>query len=206
MKRVIVNLSTSKYVRGQQRLFRSLIGNMQGDAMHFQRETQVGAPSHQTHPYAFKPYAMREAKRRGYDSILWLDASMLVLRDITPIFEEIEKTGYFFQDSGWTNDRWTTPEQEAFFGTNKGKMISSGVLGLSMQSLEAQAFLARWRAAAAAGMFNGSHDITRHDQTAASLIIQQMGLKITDNETYWKYGQPTDTFTDNIVLIANGIV
>lgn len=206
MKRCIVNLSTLKYDKGQMRLRSTLIGNTDADLRFYNEESDVGAPLHRNNKYAFKPYAIDKSRREGYDVVLWLDASMYVRRPLGTLFEKIEKHGYFWQDSGWMNDRWTTPEQETYFGTNKGRMISSGVIGLDFRTKVANDFLNHWLQAAKAGMFNGSHDVTRHDQTAASLIIEKMGLGIVENNEFWSYGNPSESFEDNILIIANGIV
>lgn len=47
-------------------------------------------------PYSFKIFALLEAKKLGFYRVLWLDTALLPLKDLTPIFEEIEKTGCFF--------------------------------------------------------------------------------------------------------------
>ena len=205
MNRAIVNLSTKKYAKGQQRLMNSLHHKTDADILFYEKEYQVGAPKHQDMQYAFKPYALDKARNDGYSLVLWLDASMYVLKSLEPIFREIEETGYFFQNSGWVNERWTTPEQEEYFGTNEGRMISSGVVGLNLRSEEGNEFLDKWVWASIKGMFNGSHEVTRHDQTCASLIIEQMQLKITENNTHWTYGKPEAEYPDNILIVADGI-
>lgn len=203
--RAIVNVSTLKYTKGQYRLKESLEDRTDASIHFFQSESQVNAPSHSANKYAFKPCAIDLMKRMGYESVLWLDASMLVIKDIDPIFKHVEKRGYFAQDSGWMNDRWTTPEQKEYFGTDEGKMVSSGVLGLSFNSHIAIEFQKRWHKAMEKGMFHFNHDVSRQDQSCASLIIEQLKMDITPNETYWKYGTPEQDYPENILMIANGI-
>lgn len=204
--RCVVHLSTDKYSKGRLRLVDSFCTtNSDIEIAFYTNEKHVGAMPHKKSMYAFKPYSLLAANKLGYTSLLWLDASMYVLKDLTPIFHQIERDGYYWQDSGWTNERWTTDNQKNHFGTNTGKMISSGVLGLDLKNPIGQEFLKRWKQAADDGMFNGSHEVTRHDQTCASLIIEQMGLKITPNETHWMYGKPEESYPENILLIANGI-
>lgn len=207
MKRVIVNYSSRKYGIGQARLYKT-VRDTQGqyEFYGFFKESHIGCKPHSESMYAFKPKSFLKANEMGYTTILWLDASMYVLKDLTPIFEQIERDGYYFQDSGWPNSIFTTPDQKEYFGTDKGIMISSGVLGLDLTSEVGREFLNIWNKASDDGMFNGSHEVTRHDQTAASLIIEQMGLTITENNTHWSYGTPEQTYPENILLIANGIV
>lgn len=206
MARAIVNVSNRKYWRGQDRLVETLKGKTDTQVLAYRFESEVGAKKHSESMYGFKPLAIEKAYNLGYRQILWLDASMYVLRDLDPIFKQIEQDGYYFQNSGWLNDRWTTPEAEEYFGTNKGKMISSGVLGLDLNNKDASDFLYLWLLAMKDGMFNGSHDNYRHDQSAASLIIENMGLKITENNTHWTYGSPEQEYPENILIIAHGIV
>lgn len=204
--RAVINLSTKKYWKGQERLSETLKGKTDAQILLYRKESDIDAPRHQESMYGFKPMAFQKAYELGFTTVLWLDASMYVIKDLTPIFEHIEEHGYLFQDSGWMNDRWTTPEAEKYFGTNKGKMISSGVVGLDLTDADACDFLYLWMGAMKDGMFNGSHDNYRHDQSVASLIIENMGLEITPNETYWQYGRPEEQPKhENILILANGI-
>lgn len=204
--RAVINVSTKKYWQGQERLVNSLLESNRGiAALLCVDEVEVNAPLHTESMYAFKPYSFARAAEQRYTTLLWLDASMYVLKDLTPIFDQIERDGYFFQDSGWTNERWTPPHVKDYFGTNEGKMISSGVLGLDLNNPIGREFLIKWKQASDDGMFNGDYETSRHDQTCASLIIQNMGLTITPNNTFWTYGEIDTVYPDNILIIANGI-
>lgn len=48
-------------------------------------------------PYSFKIFAMLEAKKRGFQKVLWIDAALLPLQDPSPLFDWIEKSGCLFQ-------------------------------------------------------------------------------------------------------------
>lgn len=51
---------------------------------------------HSESPYGFKVHAIKAAYERGYTSVLWLDSpAHSVKEDISPIFEKIEKEGYY---------------------------------------------------------------------------------------------------------------
>lgn len=60
-------------------------------------------------PYAFKIFALLEAKKLGFNKVLWLDASMKPLRNPEPLFEIIDKQGAFFTTAAslfpWWEDR-----------------------------------------------------------------------------------------------------
>jgi len=57
------------------------------------------SPDHATLPYAFKAYALAEAKRQGYELLLWLDSAVSCFANIDPIFKIIEKDGYLIANS-----------------------------------------------------------------------------------------------------------
>lgn len=206
--RCIINLSNKKYLAGQDRLLQTLeiVKTPNVDNVMFKSEKDVNSPLHSDNMYAFKPFAFKKAIDMGYRVILWLDASMYVLKDLTPIFDKIEKDGYYFQKSGWLNSEWTNQMTKDVYG-DEGEMISSGVLGLNMETDIAKEFLHRWFMSAKEGYFNGSHEDHRHDQSLASLIAHKLEMKITKNNTDWQYGNPNElTLHDNILIIANGII
>jgi hypothetical protein len=45
-------------------------------------------------PYAWKIFALREAFQLGHRRVLWVDAALYPLRDLSPLFEEIEQHGF----------------------------------------------------------------------------------------------------------------
>lgn len=204
--KAVINVSNQKYWKGQDRLRRTLEGNTDAEVLMFRSEAEVGAKPHHESMYGFKPKAFEKAYNMGFRKILWLDASMYVIKDLSPIFEKIEQYGYYWQSSGWSNPRWTTPEQKEYFGTDKGDMISSGVVGTDLDNEIGYTFFSLWMQAMKDGMFHFNHDVSRQDQSCASLIIEQMKLKITPNETDWMYGKPSETYKSNILIIADGIV
>lgn len=205
--RAIVNLSTLKYKKGQERLIQTLEGKSNADLLMFMGEKSVGAPLHTDNNYAFKVYAIEMARNSGYTSVLWLDASMYVIRDLEPIFKIIEKDGYFFQDSGWTNERWTNKRTTDYFGTNAGKQFSSGVLGLDFTNAIAVTFFELWKQAMLDGQFHGSHTDHRHDQAAGSIIAHQMKLKIRKEGSVFIYQNPqVPSVNTNELIYANGII
>jgi hypothetical protein len=58
-------------------------------------------------PYAFKIFMMVEAHQLGFDNVLWIDSSMLPLRDPSPLFDWIDRRGGLYY--GWKAcpDAWT---------------------------------------------------------------------------------------------------
>jgi hypothetical protein len=50
-------------------------------------------------PYAMKIFAMMEAQKRGFSSVIWVDSAVIPLKDPSPIFERLESFGAFIH--GW---------------------------------------------------------------------------------------------------------
>ena len=58
-------------------------------------------------PYAFKGFALREAQGLGYTSLLWCDACIVPVAPLAPIWEKIERDGYWICKNGYNNYEWT---------------------------------------------------------------------------------------------------
>lgn len=195
--RAVCNLSTPKYYAGQKRLIASIPENI--DCIWCESDEEYTGDK----MYTFKPETIQHTRDKSYTSILWLDASMIAIKDISPIFDHIEKHGYFFQDSEWLNKQWTNARAKEYFGTDEGRMLSSGVLGLDFTNSVACQFFDEWKRAADDGIFNGSHKDHRHDQTAASIIAHKLGMNLTPNNSLWNYGK--EPFHNDILILADGI-
>lgn len=113
-KRCIVNIATGEfYCKMQDRLrnsFRHCIDTWHGQDQSFIKYNTdkgidlltwtdclpKGSRSHEESPYGFKIHAIKAAYEMGYTSILWLDSpAYAVKEDISPIFDKIEKEGYY---------------------------------------------------------------------------------------------------------------
>jgi hypothetical protein len=105
------------YPRGQDRLLRSLIDvKWTGDVHYFTDESQLGCPTHQERPYAFKPHAFDYAINKGCEIALWADAACWAVKSLDPLFDHIEKEGHVFFHSGWNCGQWSTDASLAHFG------------------------------------------------------------------------------------------
>lgn len=196
MKKAIVSLGNSNgnYIKALNRLKHSLESNFDGDVLTWTDESELGSPNHSQNPYAFKPYAMRTAFLRGYEKVLWLDTSVWAVKPLTPVFDKIAADGVFFENSGFPVSMWSNDACLKWFGITRKdaesiRMISSGFVGIDIENPIGYELFQRWFKAMEAGTFKGSWDDHRHDQTALSIIIAQMGLdnKITECGTYFAY-------------------
>lgn len=69
-------------------------------------------PTHQNVPYGFKAHALMTAATDDSpggpaDLLLWADASILPIRSLEPLWEKIERDGYWIARNGWNNYQWT---------------------------------------------------------------------------------------------------
>lgn len=66
------------------------------DLICWQNLLPPGARPHTESQYGFKIHAIKAAYEKGYTSVLWLDSpAYTVQKNVSPIFEVIEKEGYY---------------------------------------------------------------------------------------------------------------
>ena len=161
-----------------------------------------GSPTHAENPYAFKIYAIEEAVRRGATTIIWMDSSTVILRDLRPLWELIEKQGYWFsRNYGYNNAQFTSDEALGIMGITAGDAafiphVVASCFGLDMSSGTAREFMYRWKRLAEDGAFRGDRgDLSgtgekpyyghRNDQSCASQVCHQIGMSLTDPPDYF---------------------
>lgn len=188
---IIVNFATSHYLKGQQRLSKSLNGHKQ---LMLSDYTSIGSPTHSESPYQFKIHAIEKAM--CFDPIvLWCDASLWRVGDLSKIENIILERGYFMEEAGhWVRD-WCKPETKEWFGLTSEEletfnMFSAGLLGLNFNNPDTQLWFAVWKTAATNGHFKGSYSNHRHDMTCGSIIAQRMGFKYERGGSHLSYVGP----------------
>jgi hypothetical protein len=98
MKTCIIDVAIgANFPLAQDRLNKSLdnIGYT-GGRLFWKNSIPDGCPPHSQIHYAFKPYAIREAQRQGYDLAIWADSCLWAIRPLDVVFDYIEKQGYMF--------------------------------------------------------------------------------------------------------------
>lgn len=188
---IVVNFATGHYLKGQQRLSKSLNGHKQ---LMLSDYTSIGSPSHSESPYQFKIHAIEKAF--CFDPIvLWCDASLWRVGDLSKIENIILERGYFMEEAGhWVRD-WCKPETKEWFGLTSEEletfnMFSAGLLGLNFNNPDTQLWFAAWKTAATNGQFKGSYSNHRHDMTCGSIIAQRMGFKYERGGSHLSYVGP----------------
>lgn len=209
--RVVINLSTGRYIKGQMRLFKSLSDTgYAGKFLSWTDELAIGAPYHRDNPYGFKIYGFEKGFEAA-DSVLWLDASVWAIKDVSPIFEHIEGHGYIMQEAGHSCGRWANDRCLEYFDLKRddaSKMPmygNAGFLGLNKNSAIAMEFFKRWKQSMLDGIFKGEWSNHRHDMVCGSIIANRLGMKYQKGNEWLAYASPEQKVNKNVILKAQGL-
>jgi len=103
-------------------------------------------------PYAFKIFMMLEAKKLGFNKVIWIDSSLLPLKDPSPLFKKLEEEGSLtlqYHGTGYTAPYIFPKTRELLkklTGTdvvNKEHIITS-VFGLKMDAPKVEKFVSSY--------------------------------------------------------------
>lgn len=215
MTKTVMCVATGHYVVGQQRLRAALPADV--NFVGWADCLPPGSPTHAESPYGFKAHGV--ASDPNLELLLWADASILPIRDLGPLWDLIEKQGYWFSNNGWNNGQWCSDAALPLLGITREEAFSqnhvvAGTFGLNLRSPIGQAFRAEYLRFERAGAFRGpwtnkngeaSADPRvlghRHDQTACSVIAHRLGMKLTDPPEWFAYKGGE---TEKTVLVADG--
>jgi hypothetical protein len=102
-------------------------------------------------PYSFKIPLMLEAEQLGFDKVLWIDAPMIPLKNLSSVFEQIEQMATFFLLFVGPDyeKQFLLPKTNEFFLTHTGvdvtqKHIRSGIFGLKMSDPLVKEFVKKY--------------------------------------------------------------
>lgn len=211
-KRCVVNLATHEFREGQTRLNAKMVYQPY-PLLLFGSEHEVFAPLHKFNPYAFKIYAIDAAREMGFDQILWVDASVYPVKDITPVFDWLTEKGIFLEEAGHYAGQWAHDECLKYFGVSKEQamkmpMFSAGFVGLDFRNNISREFFAEWKESMLNGMFKGLWENHRHDMTCGSIIANKHGLLplYSKGGTFFAYiGEGYGTPKDSVVFNLQGV-
>ena len=215
-RRCVLNVATGRYAPLQQRLVESLAATGWRDGLLAWTTLPPGSPAHADDPYGFKVFAIREAERQGYRSVLWLDAPCLAAGPLPPLFERIERDGHLFVTGGEKLGRWASDACLDAFGLTRDEamelpLLNGTFIGLTLphpwldelqRRLEQGLFRGPWLSehapadvrAKKPGRETGfvSKDPRawghRHDEAVGSCIAHRKGLAISPQEGLFNSG------------------
>jgi hypothetical protein len=151
----------------QQRLLESLRGQgWPGGVLTWTDRLPPGSPGHDAAPYGFKLYAIAEALKAGFGSILWLDAPCIAARPLDPAFEAIERAGHAFVAGGERLGNWASDDCLRAFGIGRDAAMNLAILngafiGLDLEHTRSREWYRRIVQQCEAGLFKGAA-LTEH--------------------------------------------
>jgi hypothetical protein len=230
MKTCVINFAKGRwYPHGQYRLVRSLIEtHFDGEILVFGEEKDLpGCPNHRDAPYAFKPFALKTVFERGYEVVLWADASVWAIQNVRPLVEEILRRGWMFIHNTCAGE-WTSDACLAQLGVSRDEamripMLMGLCMGWDMSNRKCQIFLKEWLEKATdkvsfpGSWTNKNREVSadprvrghRHDQSVASFLAHRHGMEYTPNDQafFQYYANPQRTlFNGDLSLIRPEVV
>jgi len=166
-RRAILNVATGPYVPLQDRLVKSLAtAGWTGGVLTWTNALPPGSPPHEDAPYGFKLYAIAEALRKGYLSVLWLDAPCVATRPLTPVFEKIEREGHCFVSGDERLGNWASDDCLAAFGIPRDAamsmlLLNGAFIGLDLEHARTREWYRRIVQQCETGLFKGAA-LTEH--------------------------------------------
>lgn len=205
---IIVNFATNHFLKGQRRLEESVNGSAK--FLGFADYQKIKSPTHNDSPYQFKVHAIEKAWEHD-DIVLWCDASLFRVGDLSKIETIIRQDGYFMEEAGHYVKDWCNAHTRQYFNLQESEsgftMFSAGLLGLDYNSRIAREFFNQWKAAALAGCFKGDWSNHRHDMTCGSIIAQRLGMKYQRGGSHMAYiGDGYGTPEPGAVFWLQGII
>ncbi len=215
LKRLILNVATGAYVPGQRRLRRAVTDPV----MYWTDRMPPGSQTHHRMPYGFKAWAIWAARQAGADLILWVDASILPIRSMEPLWALIERQGYWFSRNGFPNGQWCSDAALPLLGITREEAwrqehVVATAFGLNLRSEIGSTFASEYLRLAQNGSFRGpwtnkdgeaSADPRvsghRHDQTAASVLVHRLGMKLTNPPAWLAYAGRT---SEETIVVVDG--
>lgn len=225
MKHCIVNFSNGYFKTGQERLRQSLIDvKYQGDILLFDNYSELGCKSHEEVPYQFKVYAIKEAQKRGYDVVLYCDASLYAIKDIMPCFNFIKSNGCILEYCGFSLGQFCTDTALNEFNITRDDAMniplhSAGFTGIDFTNSKSKEFFEEWfihaqKEITFKGAWNNSNNTCsndnrclghRHDQSVASYLAHKMDMNRT-NPTFMQYSFQGVDVKPETIFLAKGVI
>jgi len=225
----VLNVSIgSWYPRGQERLSKSLDKHgYKGKKLFWINSYPDGCPPHSKIPYAFKPYAFKEAQKKGFRIAIWMDSALYAVKSINPYIDRTFQDGHLLMGNGWTNGQWCTDAALKTLKLTREESLKmphlmACVMGLDFTNERSLRFLDEWYNLSNDGITfvgpwnnnNGEASSDkrvlghRHDQTAASTVSYRLGMEwVNHRKTGVLYydGTPDDKVANDIILVSKGM-
>lgn len=211
------------YPYGVSRLERNTLFNgWAGRIMTWKNELPEGCPDPNDYPYGFKPYCFKAAFDAGCKVVLWADASMYPIKPIMPIFDFINEHGLYFFKSGYSLAETATDKLLEYAGEKRENLVdvsefATGLVGINIENPLGKEFFEKWYQHMLDGMFRGSRfhnpedsthtlfKFSRQDQSSASIILHQMGIKTAGEDRDYIAYYGTNYSEPDLIFFCQGV-
>lgn len=190
-----VSFANGSYTERQQLLVESIHKhNPTIPVFTFHSFEEVGSPTHQENPYAFKVYCIEKLRKWGYKTIFWCDSVLRLTQPIDTLLPQIRERGVYLQKDGWSTSQWANDKCLDYFELTRTQAESIESVYASFMAFDfthpvTEEFFSRWKKACDDGIFKGAWTNTnmtesrdwrckghRHDQVCAEIISHQLGI------------------------------
>lgn len=177
----------------------------------------VGVKSftHQEMPYQFKTAMIQLALEQGYERIIWLDSSMIIKKDLTPLFDN-EEGITFFENLGHPTWKYISDEATRTMGISEAHLMTipqvwGGAFALDFTKPWANTFFNYLKIFSQNGVFkNGpskrlgfvSH---RHDQAVMSVLADGITTPIPYGHILCPPHDTDGTYGTDPYLVCKGL-
>lgn len=169
--------------------------------------------------YNVKASALEEAISLGYTQILWADCSMWAIKPPKEIFDIINDEGIYIETNGYNCAQECSDNCLKYFSVSRDEaekmsMCSSGMFAVNINNPIGKEFADLWIKSAKEGVWNGSrlkdnqsqdsrflHH--RQDQSAASIILNKLNVKMRNLGTMFNYYESKET--DKTIFLCRGL-
>lgn len=193
----------------------------------FRNFEQINSPEHSEIPYAFKPHAINEIRKKGFEIVIWMDSPVYCIKSIDKFIEYININGFiFFDNLGYTIGDYTSDECLNNYSMNrdesfKHQMIMACLMGFNFKNEKATKLFDKYLSATRIlGCYEGdwtneSNQVSqdnrvkghRHDQSVMSILLAKEKIKpLHPHSTFFAYfGNPGHLpHAESVCLLSQG--
>ncbi len=164
MKPVIVNVAVGGDYARRAQFMRTECDRHCGDHdIRFYDGYPDGCPPHGESNYGFKIYAIRDAIKRGFRQILWLDTTIFPVSGLSGFWHSIEQSGWWVPRQGDSKlGTWISDAALAICGRSRDELMGillpwCAVIAIDLDHGRGAEFWANLEHWYEAGVFNGPH-------------------------------------------------
>jgi hypothetical protein len=155
--------------------------------------------------HAYKCFCLQHQK--GDDNILWLDAGVIALKSVKPIFEIIQNEDIFTVGDSHLNKNFTKPLCSEIMKATESELndvqLSSGIIGYKLNGKFQHLFDDAYEYSKIEGCVIGDEYNHRHDQSVYSILVSRYGVNKQNIDIY---GYWTDSNRNLQTAIDNNAV